>query len=141
MTVTRNQIYEALLELGGSSSIGFSEKGRRLREFDAAQKPALFQIEHVDSYQAKAGQLRHRTLKVTWVMYHEVGRDPNTVPAVTTADMLDALDALFPDAIGPCKQTLGGLVHSVWIDGTVQKFEGDLDGQTIIVVPITISIP
>ena len=38
-------------------------------------------------------------------------------------------------------QTLGGRVHKCWIEGRIQKFQGDLDGQTLIVVPIKILVP
>lgn len=141
MTVTRNQIYDALLALGTNSGIAFKETGRRLRQFDAAAKPALFQIEPAEDYRTAMGQLRRRVFKATWVIFHNEAEDPNAVPAATTADLLDMLDALFPDSNGPIKQTLGGLVHSVAIDGIVQKFEGDLDSQTVISVPLAITVP
>ena len=38
-------------------------------------------------------------------------------------------------------QTLGGLVYAAWVNGVIRKFEGDIDGQTIIAVPISILIP
>ena len=138
--VTRNQIYDALLALG-LTAWPFVDSGRRLKLFDTSEKPALYQIEPAENYGTAGGQLRHRKLKVTWVIYHSAGSDPNAVPARETSDIIDAIDALFPDAIGPIRQTLGGLVYSVVIDGVVQKFEGDLDNQTVISVPLTITIP
>ena len=37
--------------------------------------------------------------------------------------------------------TLGGLVHHCFIDGKVFKDPGDLDGQALIIVPITVLAP
>jgi hypothetical protein len=142
--MSRNAVYDALLALGASingASFGqIVESGRRLKMWDKAQKPALFQVEPDDNYKSHLGTLTKRSLKVTWVIYHNAGKDQSGTPASVTADILDAIDAILPSASGRY-QTLGGLVYAAYIDGQIKKFEGDLDGQTIITVPITVLIP
>ena len=139
--MARSDIFNALLALAENCGIAFVDTGRRLKEWDQCQKPALYQIEPAEVYRASEGRLRIRTLKATWVIYHDAGADPNAVPVTETDAILDALDTMFPDQNGPDKQTLGGLVHCAFIDGQVQKFEGDLDGKTVITLPLSILIP
>jgi hypothetical protein len=142
--MNRNAIYDALVALGatltGSSFGSIADSGRRLKMWDKAPKPALYQVEPDELYRSQAGQLTRRTLKATWVIYHQAGKDQASVPASVSADIMDAIDIALPEPVAR-RQTLGGLVYAAYIDGTVKKFEGDLDGQTIITVPITILVP
>ena len=142
--MSRNAIYDALMEVGagliGTSFGTMQESGRRLKMWDRVQKPAIFQVEPDDMVKSQIGQLSKRTLKVTWVIYHAAGKDQSATPAAVSADILDAIDAALP-ALPGMYQTLGGLVVSAFVDGTIKKFEGDLDGQTIITVPISILVP
>ena len=39
------------------------------------------------------------------------------------------------------KFTLGGRVDRCWIDGIITKIDGAIDGQGMIVVPISILVP
>ena len=142
--MSTNAIYDALLALGASVTTASTgpmiETGRRLKLFDKAQKPALFQVEPDDNIASKLGQLQRRTLEVTWIIYHSVGKDQSTVPARATADIKDAVLGLFPTANGRL-QTLGGLVVAAYVNGRIRSFEGDIDGQTIITIPLTILVP
>ena len=142
--MTTNAIYDALLALGASISTASTgpivESGRRLKLFDKAQKPALYQVEPDDNVASKLGQIGRRTLNVTWVIYHNIGKDQSTEPARATADLVDAVLACFQRP-GGFIQTLGGLVTAAYVNGKIRKFEGDLDGQTIITVPIDILVP
>jgi hypothetical protein len=82
------------------------------------------------------------TLGASWLIYHQAGKDDDVVPAVTTNAILAAVRRLFVDPADPdFAQTLRGRVHKCWIEGRIQKFQGDLDGQTLIVVPIKILVP
>ena len=82
------------------------------------------------------------TLGASWLIYHQAGKDDDAIPAQTTNEILAAVRAVFVDPTDPSfAQTLGGLVHKCWIEGRIQKFQGDLDGQTLIVVPIKILVP
>lgn len=142
--MSRNAIFTALLALGGGVTAGvlgpLAETGRRLKVWDQAAMPSLFQVEPNTDTASKLGTLPRRTLKVTWVIYHNAGKDQGSVPAAVTSDLLDSIEAAFPTIAGSY-QTLGGLVAAAYIDGTIHAFEGDLDGQTVVTVPISILVP
>jgi hypothetical protein len=124
-----------------SGALMFSS--RRVATFDdLPAQPALCQAEH-DETVAQVTSLESRTtLGASWLIYHQAGKDDDAIPAQTTNAILTAVKALFVDPTDPTfAQTLGGLVHKCWIEGRIQKFQGDLDGQTLIVVPIRILVP
>lgn len=52
--------------------------------------------------------------------------------------LLDAVDAALAPNIVTRRQTLGGLVSHVWIDGKIMKDPGDIDGDGIAVIPVKI---
>lgn len=142
--MSRNAIFNALasvaagIQLNGSAA--FAETGRRLKSPDQAQMPALFQVEPQETIQTPDGRLRKRTIEVMWFIYHTAGADQSAIPASTSADLFDAIEAaLAPDA--GQYQTLGGLVFAAFIDGQVRKWDGDLDGTTIMIIPIKLILP
>ncbi|HUO12095.1 MAG TPA: hypothetical protein VMU37_05000 [Caulobacteraceae bacterium] len=141
-----DDIYQALFDLtdglawpGGSLAYA----SRRVSTFeDIPAQPALCQAETDETLTRVSGMPPITTLGATWLIYHQAGKDDSVIPAQTTNTILDAVKALFSDATEPdSAQTLGGLVHKCWIEGRIQKFQGDLDGQTLIVVPIKILVP
>ena len=80
-------------------------------------------------------------LSASWLIYHDAGKDPEATPATQSNLILDAIQALFPADDPDNVQTLGGLVHYARISGKVFKDPGDLDGQALIIVPISILVP
>ena len=141
--MSRNNIYDALLALGTTITGSFGsiqESGRRVKQWDKVQKPALFQVEPDDDVKSQLGTRVQRTLKVTWLIYHDAGRNQSVEPSRTSADIIDAIEVVMPNNANGY-QTLGGLVYAAWVNGVIRKFEGDIDGQTIIAVPISILIP
>ncbi len=141
------RIYQALFDLtqnlawSPSGALAFS--GRRVKTFeDLPAQPALCQAETDETVAQVTSQEAVTTLGASWLIYHQAGKDDGAVPAQTTNAILGAVRALFVDPSEPdFAQTLGGLVHKCWIEGRIQKFQGDLDGQTLIVVPIKILVP
>jgi hypothetical protein len=105
------------------------------------ERPALFMFERGgETYRgAERNVPPIVTINVEVFIYtdaHEV-----EVPASILNPLLDALDtALLPDKMTG-KQTLGGLVHHVWIEGRIIKEPGDLDGDGLAVVPIKVLVP
>lgn len=78
-----------------------------------------------------------------WVIINN-GQDPNDEPISALNDLLDKIDAaLATDLPHPYKQvcTLGGLVQHCWIDGTIDKQAGDINGIGIARIPIKILVP
>ena len=140
-------IYAALFALtadlawSGSGALAFSS--RRVKTFeDLPAQPALCQAETDETMTQVTSQVAVTTLGASWLIYHQAGKDDDAVPAQTTNAILTAVRGLFVDPTDPdFAQTLGGLVHKCWIEGRIQKFQGDLDGQTLIVVPIKILVP
>jgi hypothetical protein len=140
-------IYQALFDLtaglawGPAGALAFSS--RRVKTFeDLPAQPALCQAETDETMTQVTGQVAVTTLGASWLIYHQAGRDDDVIPAQTTNAILTAVRGLFVDPTYPdFAQTLGGLVHKCWIEGRIQKFQGDLDGQTLIVVPIKILVP
>ena len=140
-------IYQALFAL--TANLAWSPVGalafssRRVKTFeDLPAQPALCQAETDETMTQVTGQVAVTTLGASWLIYHQAGKDEDVIPAQTTNAILTAVRGLFVDPTFPDEaQTLGGLVHKCWIEGRIQKFQGDLDGQTLIVVPIKILVP
>ncbi len=156
--VTREQVYGALFALisqgegqpgritwGSGQTLAYTSRRVRLWDSLPAQ-PALCQAEHDETY-AQATRLPYkRVWTASWLIYHKAGSDPNAVPTQTSNPLLDAVEvALQPAPTDPGfpepRNTLGGLVHHCFISGKIFKDPGDLDGQALIIVPITMLVP
>jgi hypothetical protein len=145
--VDSETIYQALFDLTAtlawapSGALAFS--ARRVKTFeDLPAQPALCQAETDETVAQRTGMPPITTLGASWLIFHQAGKDDGAIPAQTTNAILAAVRGLFVDPTDPdFAQTLGGLVHKCWIEGRIQKFQGDLDGQTLIVVPIKILVP
>lgn len=143
--MSRKAIFTALLALAQNVTWGagevFDETSRRFKMWDKAPARALYQVELDEEIRSQDGQLDRTTLRANWVIYHRAGKDQSAVPADTTAEILDAIASAIHPTLPGARQTLGGLAYRVFISGKIIKAEGDLDGQTMIVVPITILVP
>lgn len=147
---SREEIYEALFDFaqtirwqGHNGQTAFLTTSRRVKHFsDVSLQPALFQGEHTEIVQQTASLEYKRTFKAAWYIYHQVGNNaPQQVPATESNAIIDAIFAAFQTNGPEVLQTLGGIVHHAWIDGTIEKFNGDMEGQTVLVVPISLQIP
>ena len=147
---TREQVFAALFALGSAVTwtdpntgemVTFQYASRRVATFDVIpSQPAICQSEHDEMISQATNMPSKVTLKASWVIYHQAGNDRSVIPASTTNSIMDAVQsALKP--VGFAKQTLGGLAHHAWIDGKVFRANGDIDGQALIVVPISILLP
>lgn len=144
MTATRNQIMNALVaKLQAAAS--WTVAGRRNRapsSVAALGKPALMVLRHNEHYAARGANMPSvRTINAYAAAYIDVGTDETAVPDAVICDLQDAVDAaLAPDsAQGFC--TLGGLVESAKIAGSVTLAPGDVTGKGIALIPIAIIIP
>jgi hypothetical protein len=134
----REDVFNALFALGSGLSwgsptrtLGFS--ARRVKLWD--DLPAQPDVTEVTRLPSKT------TYSASWLIYHNVGKDPAATPATETNLILDAVQALFPSGDPDQVQTLGGLVHHCFISGKIFKDSGDLDGQALVIVPIRILVP
>ena len=145
MTTTREQVMEALLARLAKAG-PFKTVGRRNRNpetIPARDTPALILVEHSEGYRnVSTQQPSVRKLMVRAIVYSDIGADENAIPAAVVNPILDAIDAALAPATpssGPC--TLGGLVQSVVIDGTIVKAPGDITGKSLAMVPLVVLLP
>jgi len=83
--------------------------------------------------------VRRRLELAVWC-YTRSDHDPGG-PDLDT--LMEAFEAAFnvPDDFGTNSNTLGGLVYWCRIEGRVFKDPGDLDKQTLLIVPIVVEMP
>jgi hypothetical protein len=151
---TREQVFTALFNLisgitwtnaAGQTNIGFAYARRRIMDWDNATKPALCQVEHRENPTQITGTPYKRLWKVELWIYIDDGKDETLTPTTTVNNILDAIEGAL-NAGGP-RQMLasqnGGvpLVHHVWIEGEIMKVSGDLGGEGIVIVPVSILVP
>jgi hypothetical protein len=143
----REDIFQALFALTegvqwDAPPRGFVHRSRRVRLWDDLPgQPAICQAEHDEEIAETTGLPAVSTYSASWLIYHDVGKDPNSAPARESNLILDAIQALFPTDDPDQVQTLRGLVHHCFISGKLFKDPGDLDGQALIIVPIKILAP
>ncbi len=147
--VTREAIYSALFALVSGAYAWNSAPSRRLKlwsDVPPEARPTLFQFEGDEESDewTGAGDLQLvRTLTCKLFVYINA-KDPSVVGASQLNAISDALDAaLAPTGadIMTNRQTLGGLVSSCRIKGKRFKDPGDLDGDGLLIVPISIVWP
>jgi|ERR1700691_1410401 len=137
---SRESIMTALFNLV-SGSASFVTASRRLQLWSSlspADKPAIFQYERDDTYTNGKQYLPIVEMNVDLYIYTAPGMDSGITPISILNPLIDAVDAALAPSIVTKRQTLGGLVSHVWIDGKIMKDPGDLDGDGIAVIPIKI---
>lgn len=153
----RKTIYLALFALAATVRWGegapedqkrFLSTSRRVKLFSDVptdQQPALFQAEHDETSAQRSGLPYRKVYNASWIIYHAVGREPESVPADENNAILDAIfEAIRPkpgDEGFPERNTLGGLVHHAWIEGEIFKDPGDIDDQGLLIVPFKMLVP
>lgn len=144
---SREQAVGALLQRVAASYAWAAPPARRLKlwsDVPPAMRPACFLFEGgAESYTEAAGATPKRALALKLFVYIDA-HDPGAVGAAQLNVIMDALDnALAPSAADATlgRLTLGGAVYRCSIDGKALKDPGDLDGDGLLVVPITIVLP
>ena len=154
-TFSRENAYAALFTLasngegltgkitwGAGQSLAYTSRRVKLWD-DLPAQPALCQAEHGETLVNGLTPPYLRILKAMWLIFHKV--DDGEIAATTDNQILDAVELALksvPGDVGyPERNTLGGIVENVFIDGAIIKVPGDLDGQALIAVPISIQAP
>lgn len=142
MATTREQVLTALFnQLQTMQGIVYAS--RRLKLWDAVdQQPALFMAEHrEDKTSTPRGVPNKLLMTVSLFIYFKASDE--APGSITMNNLLDALDSILsPPAYMPDNTyTIGGLVNRCWINGTVLKDPGDIDGQGVAIVPLQILFP
>src|SRR5215472_16661648 len=105
------------------------------------QQPALFLHRWPQvSEQKHAFGVTKWAWKAAIIVYYRTDgyRSATAYPDQLTDRFLDDLEQTFQTVPLLTRQTLGGLVWNVWLDGNVYSDPGLLDGQSVIVAPLTI---
>lgn len=117
----------------------FLETSRKLKHWDdCTNYPALYLNQGAESV-TKAGRGLPCSYTMSAEIYLYVRNDSNDeTPAIQLNNLLDVVTPLFnPDPVHGT-QTLGGLVHDAWIEGTIARDEGALGDIGVAIVPIKI---
>ncbi len=141
----REQAVGALLARITAAYPWASPPSRRLKlwsDVPASMRPACFLFEGGTESYAGTGPIK-RTLSLRLFVYVSA-HDPAVPGAAALNAVMDALDAALSPAgaelaLGRC--TLGGAAYRCSIEGRPLKDPGDLDGDGLALVPITIVLP
>ncbi len=142
---TREDVFSTLFDTLSAITWGtndtWAHASRRLALFADVAQPAMMLTAHDETIRQRAGGDYYQSWKASVLIYHQTG-DVSAIPQQTDNLILDAVfAALAPDDALGRNFTLGGRVSRCFVDGAVRKFPGDLDGQSMIVIPITIIVP
>lgn len=143
---TREPAIAALLARVAAAYPWASPPSRRLKlwsDVPPAMRPACFVFEGgAETYENASGTPK-RSLAVRLFVYVDA-HDPAIVGAAALNAVMDALDAALAPAgadVALGRTTLGGAAFRASIDGKPLKDPGDLDGDGLLVVPVTIVLP
>ncbi len=143
----REQAVGALLRRVTTAYAWASPPSRRLKlwsDVPASMRPACFLFEGgAETYENSTAGASKRSLQLRLFIYVDA-HDPATIGAAALNTIMDALDqALAPTGsdLPLGRLTLGGVAYRASIDGKPLKDPGDLDGDGLLVVPITIVLP
>jgi hypothetical protein len=109
-------------------------------DVDPSQQPAVFLVEHTERDEYHGLGVLRRRLQFRMYCY---SRSDNTPGGPQLNTMLEAFEAalLKPDNYSTNCNTLGGLVYWTRIEGSIFKDPGDIDNQTLMVVPLVVEMP
>ena len=138
--MSREGIYSALFALLQTTS-GITTFSRRLRHWadvNPPEMPALFMAQRGESAKTTTGQPTIWQMNVDIIVYVKDDGTPLAIPSSVLNPIVDSIINLFaPNPISG-KQTLGGLVQYVRVNGGIAIDEG-VQGDTVIaVIPIEI---
>ena len=139
---TREQVFAALYaKLQGIS--GLATVGRKLKniqDMPAESLPAAFQIQEKQKAEYKGSVPTRNVWRASWLFYN-YSSDETVAPSTGLNNLVDAACAALVASSPMQKNTLGGLVEYVAIDGDIEIFEGVLGDRAIAIVPIEIVLP
>ena len=136
----RETIMQALFALV-SGSASFITKSRRLQLWSSlspAREASHLPIRAGRRLHPRKELHNHRRDERRPVHLHCSRHGHGVTPISMLDPLLDAVDAALAPNIVTRRQTLGGLVSHVWIDGKIMKDPGDIDGDGIAVIPVKI---
>lgn len=152
MPTSREQVASALFSAiqgmafaspinGATTWVTTSRRLRLWGSVSSNQQPAAFLVSHSEDDSYRGLGLQRIRLHYSVFCYSRTD-DPAAVGDTDLNTMLSAFQTLFPvteDSTG--QNTLGRLVYWVRIEGRVFKDPGDIDSQTLLIVPLVVEMP
>ncbi len=143
--ITREIYYEALFSLlqglkANGAVIIADRRVRLMEEMQTAELPALFMSVGHQKTEQSLKQEPKRWLNATIYLYC-ANPDQHTSADVALNGLIDALEATVTPPPPYETQTLGGLVHSCWIEGETEVFAGPNGERAAAIVPIRMLVP
>ena len=145
----REAIFAALFALVSPTSVyaWASTPSRRLKlwgDVPLDQRPALYQFEGVEEDVTWTNLANPKVVLQAKLFVYLNSKDTSVIGATQMNQVLNAIyGALIPtgpDAAARGLQTLGGLVQWARIQGKVFRDPGDLDGDGLAIVPISMLV-
>jgi hypothetical protein len=150
-TATRNQVMLAILNRVQGMTFATPVNGaltwrtvsNRLRlwgDVSPDQQPAAFLVTHREADEYRGLGLYRRRLDLGVWCYT---RSDNSPGANDLDTIMESFEAAFnvPDDMTTGNNTLGGLVYFCRIEGKTFKDPGDIDSQTLLIVPLCVEMP
>ena len=136
----------AMCDAAAAKVVSLKTSSRRLRSFDAvdgAQMPALFMTQLPETQERDTiGQPAKRTLHYEFWIYTCDAQADSVIPAQQLNNIVDAVEAALSPSPLTGAQTLGGLVLSCRIDGSIEYYENvTSDGKSIAAIPVAVLMP
>lgn len=130
----------------GGDDQSWQQHGQRLIIWTDSQQPAFYLVEHDEIWAQKTGMPYRVELQYKVVVYQDTARDTSVAGAVLNRTIQTAIETVLrPVPADPGfhsrRNTLSGLAHHVFIFGQLFKDGGDLDGQGVMVIPISVLVP
>ena len=125
---------------------GWAQHGQRLIIWTESAQPAFYLVEHDEVWAQRTNMPYRVELRYKIVVYQDSAADRSATGARLNRTIQAAIEkALRPRPSDPGfhqeRNTLGGLVHHMFIFGDLFKDGGDLDGQAVMVIPISVLVP
>lgn len=140
----REQIMSALFNLT-RTAYAFKTFTRRLKLLGTSKEyPALCVTMATEQFAPRPARAQPPTQMIDaqiWV-YADGGKNPDDTPESAVNDALDAIEQALKPSVMSGVQTLDlpDLVSHCWIEGTIERYPGALDGVAKAIVPIKIKV-
>lgn len=152
MSLAREDVFVALANLVFNDprvTAMFPTTGRLLphvQQVDEESCPALFMFQRPETRVYKGmGIPPARTLHCAFVAYFASETPATSLPATAINAASDVIDQVVNDPDAPTNpgavQTLGGLVQHVYLEPTLEPFEGLLQEKSVLVASVAMLVP
>lgn len=145
---TRNQVFTSLFNFLGflppPQGMTWNTISQYFQIWDdvvAANQPAIFLYRGPQNFTSKhVFGVTKLLWRVSIFIYFRADgfKTRNTYPDQITDQICDSLEQLFQTSTRDGRQTLGGTVWHCWIEGNIVTDPGIVDGQAIVVCPLSI---